>query len=466
MATAVTDYRPAPLGLSALRSGLARVDGCAILESAPGFGALGRWSYLAALPRAVFQVVDGKWDLSVDWPGARPDPALPPFRALRFLLKQTATTQEEQGPFAGGWIGFFGYDLAPLLEKLPRRLPRDSKLPDLYLAYYDTFAVFDQLHRELNVVAVDRFAEGPRKQKERARQFLGLAASQPPVIDPPSKLVAELPTSQFSPDEYCGSVERVLEYIRAGDIFQANLSHRFSAPFLSKPEVLYERCFEQSPAPFGAFLRHADWSIVSTSPERFVSKDPTGSVETRPIKGTRPRGRDTIHDLLLRADLGASEKDRAELTMIVDLERNDLGRVCDYGSVKVAGHAQVESYSNVHHLVSTVTGKLHSKRDALDLLRAMFPGGSITGAPKIRAMQIIDELERCRRGVYTGAIGYLSDDGHLDFNIAIRTLVLEGGQVHYQVGGGIVADSDPLAEYRETLAKGRRMRDILLGETD
>jgi para-aminobenzoate synthetase component 1 len=465
LALVVSEHRPIPNNLSALRAAVAQQADCALLESAPGFDDLGRWSILAAYPRAIFQVRDARWSLSSDWPGARPQSSLSPLKALRHLTQQTMTNEPEQAPFAGGWIGFWGYDLAPLLERLPRRLPRQGTIPDMHLAYYDTFAVFDQRNRDLNIVAVDRFREGKRKLQERVRRFLALAAEGPRVEDAGGPLVSNAPTSQFTPDEYCWTVKRILEYIRAGDIFQANLSHRFSAPFASRAEILYSRSQELSPAPFGALLRHADWSIVSTSPERFVQMNPSRRVETRPIKGTRPRGRDTIHDLLLRAELGASEKDRAELTMIVDLERNDLGRVCNYGSIRVAGHAQVESFSNVHHLVSTVTGQLHPDRDRIDLLRAMFPGGSITGAPKIRAMEIIDELERCRRGVYTGAIGYISDDGHLDFNIAIRTLVVDEGTVHYQVGGGIVADSDPLAEYRETLAKGKRMRDILLGES-
>ena len=367
--------------------------------------------------------------------------------------------------FSGGWIGFVGYDVAPLFEPMARQRPREGSLPDIDLAYYDTFVLADHATDSCRLFAVDRFGEGQRARADRLARLEALCTG-PVIDDDGAALVASAPTSNFDPDEYCWTVERILEYIRAGDIFQANFSHRFQATFTGKVEQLFERSVRHSPAPFGGLIRGGDWSIVSTSPERFFLLNVDGTVETRPIKGTRPRGRDEIHDLLLRADLGASAKDRAELTMIVDLERNDLGRVCEYGSVQVQRHADVESFSNVHHLVSTVKGRLHKSQGRTDLLRVMFPGGSITGAPKIRAMQIIDELERCRRGVYTGAIGYFSDHGRADFNIAIRTIVVDGTDLHYHVGGGIVADSDPLAEFRETLAKGRRMREILLGEIE
>lgn len=460
--------------LDGLRAALTEEGTCALLESGPGFGALGRYSILAASPRAVFEAIGNRWELSPDWPGERPARGARTLDALRQLLRQTAEKKGgaegkgagEQAPiFAGGWIGFLGYDVAPLLEELPRRFEREGSVPDLHLAYYDTFALIDHATGETRLAATDRFDEGERGQRERLERLIELASGEnarPEVETGP--LVSREPQSQFSPDEYCWTVGRILEYIRAGDIFQANLAQRFSAPFVGTEGELYRRCRMLSPAPFGGFIKHAGWSIVSTSPERFFKLTPDRWVETRPIKGTRPRGRDTIHDLLLRCDLGDSAKDLAELTMIVDLERNDLGRVCRYGSIAVAGHAAVESYSNVHHLVSTVRGRLREDADVVDLLAAMFPGGSITGAPKIRAMQIVDELERCRRGVYTGAIGYLSDNGHADFNIAIRTVVVDGGQVHYHVGGGIVADSDPLAEYRETLAKGQRLKEILAGE--
>jgi para-aminobenzoate synthetase component 1 len=247
-----------------------------------------------------------------------------------------------------------------------------------------------------------------------------------------------------------------LEYIAAGDVFQVNLSQRFTAVGRTDPLELYLRLKQVSPAPFAAYLHWQDLAVVSASPESFFQTR-GDTVVTRPIKGTRPRGSSPDEDGRLAADLLASPKDRAELTMIVDLERNDLGRVCEYGSVVVRDPLTIESFAQVHHLVATIEGRVRAGIGPVDVIRAIFPGGSITGAPKIRAMEIIDELEPNRRGLYTGAIGYLSRGGSSGFNIAIRTILVEGDRASFQVGGGIVADSDPEAEYEETLAKGRGM---------
>lgn len=443
-------------------SGIARAERCAALVSGTGFGDLGRYSIFAAVPIGVFQATGSHWTLSAEWPGPRPPGGCGPLDALRFLVGASRSREPSDAVFSGGWIGFIGYDVAQLVEILPRRQPRAGTLPDIDLAYYDTFAIHDNLTGHLQFAWNNRFGPSQATLERRLARLNELLQSD--ISDDDAPIVAAAPESDFAPDEYCWAVERILEYIRAGDIFQANFAHRYSAPFCGSVEQLFARTLRCSPAPFAALIRGDDWAIVSTSPERFFRAQADGRVETRPIKGTRPRGSDPIHDLLLRAELWSSAKDRAELTMIVDLERNDLGRVCRYGSVQVARHAEIESFVNVHHLVSTVEGTLRPECDRVDLLRAMFPGGSITGAPKIRAMQIIDELERCRRGAYTGAIGYFSDNGRADFNIAIRTLVLDEGIVHYHVGGGIVADSDPLAEYRETLVKGRKLRQVLLAE--
>ncbi len=255
-------------------------------------------------------------------------------------------------------------------------------------------------------------------------------------------------------------MRRVLEYIAAGDVFQVNLSQRFTARGPYQPLELYLRLKEKSPAPFAAFLQWKDLAVVSASPESFYQTRGNLLV-TRPIKGTRPRGSDPDDDGRLAAELLDSPKDRAELTMIVDLERNDLGRVCEYGSVAVRDPLSIESFAQVHHLVATIEGRLRSSTGPVDVIRALFPGGSVTGAPKIRAMEIIDELEPNRRSLYTGAIGYLSQGGSSAFNVAIRTILVEGDRASFQVGGGIVADSDPVAEYDETLAKGRGMLDVL-----
>jgi para-aminobenzoate synthetase component 1 len=280
------------------------------------------------------------------------------------------------------------------------------------------------------------------------------APEPPPVAAGPVRAVV-------TKEQYLAAARRAVEYIHAGDVFQVNYAHEFRAAYKGDPLALYLALREANPAPYGAYLDlgRGD-AVLSTSPELFL-RTRGREVLTRPIKGTRPRGADAAADARLRDELRRSEKDAAELAMIVDLERNDLGRVCAPGTVKVATDAEIESYATVHHRVAEVRGTLAEGYDRADLLAATFPGGSITGAPKIRAMEIIDELEAGRRGPYTGSIGLLSDDGNMDLNIAIRTPVLARGEVRVHVGGGIVAESDPEAEYEETLAKGRAILGVL-----
>ena len=262
--------------------------------------------------------------------------------------------------------------------------------------------------------------------------------------------------SNFTPAGFAGAVNRIQEFISAGDIYQANLSQRFRTRYEGDPFRLFLGLRRAAPAPFSAFLDGGDFAVVSMSPERFLHLDPqTRRVETRPIKGTRPRGKTGAEDRLLARELVRSEKDRAEHVMIVDLERNDLGRVARVGTVQVRELALLETFPTLFHLTSTVEGVLAPGRDRVDLLKATFPGGSITGAPKIRAMQVIDELETVPRGIYTGSLGYLSFTGGMDLNVAIRTIVVRGGRAEFHVGAGIVADSDPEGEYQETLVKGR-----------
>jgi para-aminobenzoate synthetase component 1 len=267
--------------------------------------------------------------------------------------------------------------------------------------------------------------------------------------------------STFTRDEYLDAVTRVREHILAGDIYQANLSQRFDAPLRESAWSLYRRLRTQNAAPFAAFLDLPDATILSASPERFLQVDEAGHVETRPIKGTRARLEDPAADAAAGEALLASAKDRAENVMIVDLMRNDLSRVCAPGTVRVPELFALERYATVHHLVSTVVGTLGPGKTAFDLLRAAFPGGSITGAPKIRAMEIISELEPTERGVYSGAIGYISLSGAMDMNIAIRTAVVRDGRVYFSAGGGVVADSDPVREYQETLDKARGIIEAL-----
>ncbi|MGO9922709.1 MAG: aminodeoxychorismate synthase component I [Isosphaeraceae bacterium] len=450
---------------------LARVIGSwpepALLESGPGFGEAGRYSILAAHPRLVFEALGSSWSLRFD-SAPRETGRGDVLAILGALLDrfELADPLEEPGPcrppFQGGMIGFLGYDLAPRLERLPRRAPRDSRLPDIRMALYDTAVTVDAVSNKVELWSWDLTGEGRLAAEGRARAWrsaIGRALRSP---RPGTILSSELEeaASPFDRATYVRSVRRVLDFIAAGDVFQVNLSHRFTARGRPEPLDLYLRLKAKSPAPFAAFLRWEDLAVVSASPESFYQTRGDLLV-TRPIKGTRPRHLDPIEDERLAQELKISSKDRAELTMIVDLERNDLGRACRYGSVRVRDHLSVESFAQVHHLVATVEGRLRRDATPLDVIGALFPGGSITGAPKIRAMEIIDELEPNRRSLYTGAIGYLSRGGSSGFNIAIRTILVEGDRASFQVGGGIVADSDPDAEYDETLAKGKGMLEVL-----
>jgi para-aminobenzoate synthetase component 1 len=440
----------------------------AILASGPGFGEAGRWSILTAYPRLVFEASDRRWSLRSDT-GAFQTGAGDPLAELAALAQRfgLAETRDTVGPnacpFQGGLIGFLGYDLAPLLERLPRKAVRDSRLPDLHMALYDTAVTVDHHSGKVVLRAWDLTDEGREATERRCRfwrRALRSAIESPRLIR-----VSTLGpiTSNFDRETYLETVRRILEYIAAGDVFQINLSQRFTAEGTIEPLDLFLKLGVGSPAPFSAFLRWRDLAVVSASPEWFYQTRGDLLV-TRPIKGTRPRRSDAAEDQRLAAELAASAKDRAELTMIIDLERNDLGRVCRYGTVRVVDPLAVESFAHVHHLVATVQGQLRGEVGPVDVIRAVFPGGSITGAPKIRAMEIIDELEPTRRSLYTGAIGYLSRGGASGFNIAIRTILVEGNRASYQVGGGIVADSLPEVEYEETLHKGRGLRAVLEGK--
>ncbi len=302
-------------------------------------------------------------------------------------------------------------------------------------------------------------AAGPSAE-ERIRDILRRLGRATDIAATPANHDGAAPEfrSGFTRDEYLLAVERVRQYILAGDIFQANLSQRFEAPWPDHPFDFYRRLNAVNPAPFAAYFQGDGFAVASASPERFLSVDVAGKVETRPIKGTRRRGETPAEDRRLAEELLASEKDRAENVMIVDLLRNDLSKVCQPGSVEVPALCALQSHPTVHHLESIVTGRLEEGRTAADLLRAAFPGGSITGAPKVRAMEILAELEPVARGVYCGAIGWLSVTGAMDTSIAIRTVTLQDGQACFHAGGGIVADSDPALEYQETLDKAGGIR--------
>ncbi len=356
-------------------------------------------------------------------------------------------------PFLGGLIGHLGYDLAPRLERLPRRGPADSRLPALRFGLYDTFVLVDHRRGSSELWAVDLLDDGPVDLARRWDRWRADLDEPPPTAGhrPHSRPLgpSAIATTTSRPSAGPSTTSRPATSTRPTSRTASSPEGRVD------PLELYLKLKAISPAPFASFLAWDDLAIVGASPELFYRTD-GDRIVTRPIKGTRPRSPDPVEDARLAAELAASAKDRAELTMIVDLERNDLGRVCRFGTVRVVDPGAVESFEQVHHLVATIEGRLRAGVGPVDVVRAVFPGGSITGAPKIRAMEIIDELEPNRRGVYTGAVGYFSLGGLAAFNIAIRTMLVEGDRVTYQVGGGIVADSDPEAEYAETLAQGPR----------
>ncbi len=422
---------------------------------------LGRYSFLGSDPFLVLR--SRGHDITVLKDGQEEAIRGNPFDVLgEYLDIYTLDSEPCPVPLAGGVVGYFSYDLCHFIERLPSLAIDDLELPECYLAFYDVVAAFDHLknHTYLVSTGFPELEESRRlkRARERLRELKHIILEQPPYAEAETAAGEQetLLKGNFSHEAYLEAVELAREYISAGDIFQVNLSQRLEVGLPVPPYELYRRLRTINPAPFANYFNFDGVGIVGASPERFL-KVQGDMVETRPIKGTRPRGRTPAEDQSLADDLLKSVKDRAENIMIVDLERNDIGRVCRYGSVKVTEMAALETYPTVFHLTSTVAGQLQEDKDRIDLLKATFPGGSITGAPKVRAMEIIDELEPTRRSVYTGSLGYLSFGGDMDLDIVIRTIIVENGRAYFQVGGAIVYDSQPEAEYIETLDKGRAM---------
>lgn len=358
-------------------------------------------------------------------------------------------------PFAGGALGYWGYDLARRVMALPARTPEEECLPDMAIGIYDWAVVFDHQERTAQLVSQQRFPETAGRLPEILGRLQKAASVPVGAFSVQGSIV-----SNFTKDSYASAFAQVQDYLQAGDCYQVNLAQRFSAAATGDAFAAYLALRGLSPAPYSAFLNLPQARVLCASPERFLRVE-NGQVETRPIKGTRPRSSDVRQDCQLADELRKHPKDRAENLMIVDLLRNDLSKSCIPGSVRVPKLFEVESFANVHHLVSTVEGRLVDGRDALHVLSDCFPGGSVTGAPKRRAMQIIEQLEPHSRGIYCGAIGYVGFDGDMDTNIVIRTLVYSGKEIEYRVGGGIVADSDRAAEYQETLDKGAGLLELL-----
>jgi anthranilate synthase component 1 len=429
---------------------------CFLLESAEQ-GQVGRYSFVGIRPRSVLRWSEGTLSES----GGEDRPAPDPYAAVaEHLESYRLAPVEGLPPFAGGAVGFFGYDLVRTVEPLGPPNPDPLGLPDMALMVTDVLLAFDHLRHELTVMscafagdeggidaAYERAVATIAEVRGRLRGAVP-APERPSIVEPP-RFVSNVEREQFE-----AAVERIVEYIHAGDAFQVVPSQRFSAPAPVEAFSVYRGLRAVNPSPYMYYLEFGDFQIAGASPEPLV-KVQGRRVETRPVAGTYPRGGDEEEDRRLAEKLVNDPKERAEHVMLVDLGRNDLGRVCEYGSVSVDELMAVETYSHVLHIVSQVSGTLREGVGAMDVLRAALPVGTLSGAPKVRAMQIIDELEPVKRGSYGGAIGYLSWSGDLDTAIHIRTVVVKDGQIHVQAGGGTVADAKPAYEYNESVNKAK-----------
>ena len=442
-----------------------------LLDSGMDRQKLGRFSFLGFDPFLVFRSKNKNIQI-IEGGRLRELKGHNTFYVLKDLLnKYRVDSKDLSLPFTGGAVGYFSYDLCHHLEKLPSNNLDDLNISDCHVQFYDRVIIFDHLKDKTYIAScgfpkTDEY-ERAKYAKERLQsikeRIKGASIITRKDVDNRTTFGELSLTSNFKKEDYITAIKRAKEYIASGDIYQVNLSQRFSCKMEFSPQMLFENLKTINPAPFSAYLDLNDVKIVSASPERFLCKKGR-TIHTRPIKGTRPRGKNELEDERLKIELLSSYKDRAEHIMIVDLERNDLGRVCEYGTVLPTEFITLEAYSTVYHLVSTVRGRLREDVDAIDCLTNCFPGGSITGAPKIRSMEIIDELEPTMRSVYTGSIGYIGFDGNMDTSIVIRTFLIKDGRAYFQVGGGIVADSDPEMEYQETLDKAKALIQSLGGE--
>lgn len=425
-----------------------------VLDSSLSNDGLGQFSFFGADPFLVFTGKDGQYEVR------SPDGTEPVvgdgLAIMRDLMSQYKTDSELPFPFCGGAVGFLSYDYGRQIERIPQLAEDDRDVPDLHFGFYDGIAVLNHETGRLSLVA------------------FGIHKDADDVLAELKAIVATAPTHEqnsvipdcgewhwnMTHDAFLKTVERVRSYIASGDVYQVNLSQRARCTYEGSTIQLYQALRAGNPAPYSALIHTGELAVLSTSPEQLIRKRGR-LLETRPIKGTRPRGKNAEEDQRNANALLCSEKDRAELLMIVDLERNDLGRVAEFGSVKIDQLYHLEHYARVIHQTAQVKAKLAEGRDIFDCIHALFPGGSITGAPKVRAMEVIEELEPTRRGAYTGSVGYIGFDGNAELNIAIRSLHLKDGLLDYQVGGGIVWDSDPESEYQETQDKGRAIREAI-----
>lgn len=415
----------------------------------------GRYDIISSRPKVCITSKNNKNNID-SWSDSLSVPGDPISILKEYLQVNKSKNQELKLPFMGGAIGYFSYDLGRSLEKLPTIAEDDLSLPDMKVGIYSWAIIVD--HNKKKSVLL-----GDKKELRMQRDWndlLSYVVDKTPLKKRQGFKVLSDITSNMSEETYAQAFAKIKSYIREGDCYQVNLAQRFNALIQGDPWQAYCMLRTINPSPFSAYLNYKDFQILSNSPERFLSvKD--NVVQTKPIKGTRPRSKNNHEDNALLQELINSKKDQAENVMIVDLLRNDISKNCALGSVKVPKLFDIESYPNVHHMVSTITGKLRENRSALDLLRGSFPGGSITGAPKLRSMEIIEELEPHRRGIYCGAIGYISSDGNMDTNIAIRTILHKDQKMYFYAGGGIVYDSEVSAEYQETFDKAAAMMQVL-----
>jgi len=434
-----------------------------LLESAEHGERFARYSFVGAGPTVVFQAKDGVATMGGGGVGRRVDCPDDPLRALEDLMSRyrPAPASRELPLFYGGAVGFLSYEAVRYFERtVPVARKDDLGVPDLYYIITDTLLIFDHLKRRLKIVA-NAFVGGDAgaaydEACEKIRAILG-RLEQPADREQVHTLwdVEEVrPSMNMTREEYIRMTSRMKEYIGAGDIFQVVPSQRFEVPYGGRPIDLYRALRSINPSPYMFCLEFGDLALVGSSPETHVRCE-EGRVAIRPIAGTRPVSQDPVRDAELERELLANEKERAEHVMLVDLARNDLGRVCEYNSVRVPEFMVVERYSHVMHIVSHVVGNLAGRRNCFDVMRATFPAGTVSGSPKVRAMQIIAEQEPTCRGTYAGAVGYFGFSGNLDSCIAIRTIVLKGGVAYLQAGGGLVADSTPEGEYQESISKAR-----------
>jgi len=432
-----------------------------LLESIEGGEKWARYSFIGSGSSKVLQCRGGCFEVLENGSLILSEPTSDPLERIREFLSGYRPVEVEGLPrFFGGLVGCLGYDMVRFIEKLPDANPKAIDTPEAFFVLTDNLLIFDNVLQTIKVVANVHFRDGddPERCYHQALERIDvlirkLKGPVPPEVSSGKATVGQM-SSNFTHEDFLAAVERCKEYVRQGDVFQVVLSQRFSAPFDASPFDVYRLLRTINPSPYLYFLRRFDTFVIGASPEVMVRKEGE-QVELRPIAGTRPRGLTVAEDQHLEKELFDDPKERAEHIMLVDLGRNDLGRVCRTGSVRVTDLMVTERYSHVMHIVSNIQGMLETGKDAFDVFRAVFPAGTLSAAPKIRAMEIIDDLEPCRREIYGGAVGYFSFTGNMDLAIAIRTLVVKDGLVHVQAGAGIVADSQPEAEFQETLNKAR-----------